>query len=242
MKKIYAMILSHNCGSLIKVAYNKIPKKYFSKIFITDDGSDDYSLKMIKELEIKITETKFSGYGSNVKNGLEFAFKDGADYVVEIHGDGAQFDPKAIIPALKFINDDYDFILGSRLINIKRTIQLKMPFPRFIANIFLSYIDKLVLKLPFSEFHSGFRIYGKKFKNVNMKNFSNDYLFSFEIIAHAAFKNFKCVEVPVECDYISEHTSHSYSGAIKYAILHFKTLFDYLVSKKTKFKIGLFKE
>jgi hypothetical protein len=242
MKNIYGMILSHNCGSLIEVAYKKIPKKYFHKIFITDDGSNVESMKIINGLNLEITKTKYSGYGSNVKNGLEFAFNNGADYVVEIHGDGAQFDPIAIIPALKFINRDYDFIIGSRFINIKRTKQLKMPFPRLVANLFLSFIDKLILKLPFTEFHTGFRIYGKKFKNVNMKNFSNDYLFSFEIIAKAAYDNFKCAEVPIECDYISEHTSHSYLGATIYALLHFKTLYDYLVTKYTRFKVGIFKD
>ena len=95
----------------------------------------------------------------------------------------------------------------------------------FSANLFLSKIDKLILQLPFTEFHTGFRIYGKQFNKMPYEKFSDDYLLSFEVIAFAAFMKFKSAEVPVECDYIDDHTSHSYIGASIYAIQHFLTLF-----------------
>jgi hypothetical protein len=84
-------------------------------------------------------------------------------------------------------------------------------------------------------------IYDRKIKNINFKNNSLDYLFSFEVIAQAAFNNFKCAEVPVECDYISDHTSHSYLGATLYAVKHFFVLKDYIISKYMKIKLGVFK-
>ena len=96
------------------------------------------------------------------------------------------------------------------------------------ANKFLSKIDRLILQLPFTEFHTGFRIYGKQFNRMPFEKFSDDYLLSFEVIAFAAFMNFKSAEVPVECDYIDDHTSHSYIGASIYAIQHFLTLFRFL--------------
>ncbi len=235
------MILSHNVENLLQTAYEKIPKGYFTEIFVTDDGSTDKSVSIAKSLGLKVIKSLKMGYGANVKNGINYAFSKGADYVVEIHGDGAQFHPKAIIPAITHIKNDVDFIIGSRLSNIKKAIELKIPIPRLFANLFLSYIDKKFLNLPFTEFHTGFRIYGKNFNKINLSNLSDGYLFSFEVIAKSAFYEFKCAEVPVECDYISDHTSHSYIGASIYAISHFKTLFDFFVSTKTKFKIGIFK-
>ena len=234
------MILCHNCGDLLKVAATKIPHDFFSEVFVTDDGSLDDSVSIAKNLGYKVIHSSKMGYGANVKNGLHYAFDNGADFVVEIHGDGAQFDPKAVFSAQKYIEEDYDFIIGSRMINLSRTLELKIPYPRLLANIGLSFIDRIILKLPFTEFHTGFRIYGKAFMDINFTQNSDDYLFSFEVIAQAAFEELRCAEVPVECDYISDHTSHSYRGAAIYALKHFGVLYDFIVSKNSRKRRGVF--
>jgi glycosyltransferase involved in cell wall biosynthesis len=241
MKKIFAMILSHNCADLLPTAVSRVPAEYFTNIFVTDDGSIDNSADVAKGLGLEVTHAPTSGYGANVKHGLRHAFDSGADYVVEVHGDGAQFNPAAIVPAIEFMQADYDFIIGSRFVNLKKTLELKIPYPRLVANYLLSTIDRTVLKLPFSEFHTGFRIYGPAFKEIMFEKNSDDYLFSFEVIAQAAYKELRCAEVPVECDYVSDHTSHSYLGASIYAIQHFFVLYDYLLSRITKRAKGVFR-
>ena len=135
---------------------------------------------------------------------------------------------------------NYDFIIGSRFIDIETTLNLGIPKPRYYANKFLSKIDRLILQLPFTEFHTGFRIYGKQFNRMPFEKFSDDYLLSFEVIAFAAFMNFKSAEVPVECDYIDDHTTHSYKGDSIYANQHFLTLFRFLLTK-VRIKSGIFR-
>ena len=130
------MILSHNCGELLIKAFDKIPHSEFNKIYITDDGSSDESLEIANSLGVQVITSNKSGYGANVKNGLKWGFENGADYIVEIHGDGAQFNPKAILPARKYINKKYDFIIGSRFIDTETTLKLGIPKPRYYANIF----------------------------------------------------------------------------------------------------------
>ena len=59
---------------------------------------------------------------------------------------------------------------------------------------------------------------------------SNNYLFSFEIILHAKKQNLKIGEVPVTCDYKSEHTSHKLFGrnsAFSYQLETFKLIYNY---------------
>jgi len=232
-KKIIAFILTHNCGHMLEKAYKKIPKNLVYRIIVSDDLSSDNANLVAKKLGLDFfTNPGFKGYGGNIKSAIKKSFELGADYAVEIHGDGAQFDPIAIRDAIKYIDTDYDLILGSRFIIKGLARKNGMPLIRYYANIGLSFFDRIVLNLPLTEFHTGFRVYSKNFYETLpiIKN-SNDYLFSFEVIAQASYFNLKVAEVPVEADYHSEHTSHSILGASVYAIKTFYILLIYLLAK-----------
>ncbi len=240
-KKIYGIVLSHDCEHMINQTISRIPHSLFDKIIISDDGSSDNSVMVYESLGYTVSKTKKRGYGANIKNALKSAFDDGADYVLEIHGDGAQFDPGAITRASRLLSNDTHLILGSRFIEKGKALKLGMPLPRYIANRILSYIDRMILRKNLSEFHTGFRIYSRKFNNIDQDNFSDDYLFSFQIIAYAVANNFNVDEIPVDCDYNSEHTSHGYLGASKYAIAHFLVLIWFILFKYLKIKRSIFK-
>ncbi len=239
---VVAMILSYNCAGMLERAYEKIPKDAVSGIFVTDDGSKDGSYEKALSLGIPaIGHSPNRGYGGNVKEGLKHAFGMGADYVVEIHGDGAQFDPRAIYSALPLMREGRDFIIGSRFQKPMLALKNGMPLIRFCANIFLSFFDRLVLGLPLTEFHTGFRIYGRRlYETLPLDKLSDDYLFSFQIIAQAAYYRLRVGEVPVEADYVSEHTSHKLSGAFKYALSTFAVLFGFLGAKTCLFRSAIF--
>ena len=117
MNKVFGMILSHNCEKLLPITLNKIPKSYFNKIFVTDDGSSDNSPQVASELGLPITKASTSGYGANVKHGLNYAFNNGADYVVEIHGDGAQFNPNAIGLRFGTVNGHSERLRNELMVN-----------------------------------------------------------------------------------------------------------------------------
>lgn len=231
--KIFAFILTHNCATMIEKAYKKIPKDFVSEIIVSDDKSSDSTIKIAKSLGLKvISNTGKKGYGGNLKCALKYCFAHGADYAVEIQGDGAQFNPQAIKPAYPLMLRNYDLILGSRFLFKGQALKNGMPVIRFIANRTLSFFDRIVLKLPLTEFHTGFRIYSKKlYKLMPLEFNANNYLFSFEVIAQAAYYNLKLGEVPVEADYISEHTSHGLLGASIYAINTFYILFKFLLAR-----------
>ena len=88
------------------------------------------------------------------------------------------------------------------------------------------------MRLPLTEFHTGFRIYSKRLvQSVPLEANSEDYLFSFQIIAQAAYYRLSVAEVPVEADYHSEHTSHAVSGAARYAIQTYGELLAFLLAR-----------
>ena len=233
MKRIIAFIMAYNVGHLLEKAYSKIPKNLVDEIIICDDGSNDQTELISKNLPIKYFKNSSNlGYGGNLKQSLKRCFDLGADYAIEIHGDGAQFNPIAINDAIPLINENYDLILGSRFTVPGLARKNGMPLVRYLANRGLSFFDRKILSLPLTEFHTGFRIYSKNlYQKIPINKNSDDYLFSFEIIAQAAYYKLNVAEVPVEADYHSDHTSHKISGAAIYAFQTFFVLFKFLLAK-----------
>ena len=96
-------------------------------------------------------------------------------------------------------------------------------------------MERLILKIPISDFHQVFKIYSKKlYKTLDINKFANCYLFSFEIIIYAKVFSLTIKEIPVLCDYKSPHTSHKLFGknsAFTYQLKTFKVLFLYLTNK-----------
>ncbi len=235
--KLVAFILSKNSFEKIEYTVSKLPK-IINDFFISEDSKDQNILKISNKNNYKlIYNNNPSGYGSNVKNSLKYAFNElKADYAIEVHGDNAQFDPSATYDALKFLEKDYDFILGSRFLKLKENMKYGYPLERMIPNFFISNIEKIILKIPLSDFHQGFRIYSKNFFNkLKLNSLSNDYLFSFETILFAKQENLKISEVPVLANYKLPHTSHKLFGrnsAFTYQIKTFRLIYKFLKNGK----------
>lgn len=237
--KIVGFILSRNNGNLIEKAIKKCPK-CINEIFISDDKSNDNTLEIAEKNGVQVfTNEKVNGYGGNVKNALKIAFENfDADYAVEIHGDGAQFHPNATYDALKIINDQItkpDLILGSRFLNFKNNMNMGYPLERMIPNFFISRIERILLKINITDFHQGFRIYSKNlYKTINLNNLADNYLLSFEVILHAKKNKLQICEIPVICDYKSDHTSHKLFGknsAFTYQLETFNLIYKYFKNK-----------
>lgn len=236
--KVIGIIMTYNCGDMIEDTYKKLPKKALSKIIVVDDGSTDNSVQVAKRLGIAAFTHKHGGYGANIKFGLKKAKEMGADYAIEIHGDG-QYDSSVIPAAIKKMGDGFDFLLGSRFTNLKHAIEDGMPLERYLSNLGLSFIDRIVLGVNLTEFHTGFRVYSKRLlKKITFEGTSDNYLYSFEIICQAKFYNLKIGEIPMRCTYKTIHTSISIKKSIFYALGTFQTLARYVMAKSgVKIKI-----
>ena len=78
--RVVGMILAYNCAPMLARAVERIPQKYFSNIFLTDDGSTDNTREEARRLGIKVIgHTPNRGYGGNVKAGLNHALALGAE-------------------------------------------------------------------------------------------------------------------------------------------------------------------
>ncbi len=230
--KVIGMIPAYNCAHLIRKAYEQVPKEYFDSIIIVDDGSTDDTLRVAQTLGVKVFTHTHSGYGGNIKYAIRKALLLGADYMIEIHGDG-QYDPGNIPDAIaKIQTGQYDFLLGSRFTSLFQPLRDKMSLARYVANIGMSFIDRLVLRIPLTEFHQGFRVYSRRLiDTVGLEHTSDDHLFSFQIIAKAAFAKLRVGEIPVRCNYGDEHTSINLRRSVVYAVLTFGVLAEFILAK-----------
>lgn len=223
------IILTYNCAHLVTEVYNRIPKNSVYRVIIIDDGSIDDIFGVAKKLNISLFSHPHIGYGGNMQFGLKKAYAMGADYVVEIHGDG-QYDPRVIPKALLYAKRNaHDLLLGTRFVPLTQPLYDGMPWMRYIANIGLSFVERIILQVKLSEFHSGFRIYSRKLiETINLKTSATGHLFSFEIIAQAKIFGLHIAEIPVRCDYKKDHTSISIRNAILFTFENFIVLFDYI--------------
>lgn len=238
--KVIGIIMIYNCGDMIEETYKKLPKKALNKIIVVDDGSTDNSVKIAKSLGLDVYTHKHGGYGTNIKFGLKKAKELGADYAIEIHGDG-QYDSSVIPAAIeKSKKYGFDLLLGSRFTNLKQAINDGMPLSRYLANLGLSFFDRLVLGVNLTEFHTGFRVYSRRLlEKISFEDTSENYLYSFEIICQIRYFNLKLGEIPMHCDYKSSHTSISIKKSIFYALGTFEVLGKYMLAKMG-LKINIF--
>jgi glycosyltransferase involved in cell wall biosynthesis len=232
--RVVALILAYNVERLLEKALRKIPPGLVDDVFVMDDGSRDGTSEVARRLGLTVYRNPRNlGYGGNLREGLRRAVRDhGADYVVEIHGDGAQFNPEAIGAALPLMRAGVPFVIGSRFVHRGRARENGMSLARFLANKGLSALARRVLRLPLTEFHSGFRIYARGLiEALPLDANASDHLFSFEILAQAAYHAVDVREVPVEADYLSEHTSISLWQATVYSFDNLVCLAKYLLAK-----------
>ena len=226
--KVIGIILAYKHATFLERLYQGLPSSGLDSVIIANDDSGDNIDAIAARLSIPCFTHPRLGYGGNIKYGMRKAIEMGADYLVEIHGDN-QFDTAFIIPAIDKMNQGYDLVLGSRFIDRHQPLRDKMPIVKYLSNIGLSFIARIILRVPVTEFHTGARIYSRQMiEAIDLTQTSNNFLFGFEILAQAAFHDFKFGEVPTRCYYDKEHTTITLWNSTIYAFQMVSVLIKYI--------------
>ncbi len=230
--KIIAILLAYNASETLGKFYKEFPKKFVDDIILIDDASKDNTFELAKKLGIHSYKNPINlGYGGNMKKALAVAIKCGADVIIDIHPDG-EYKPLAIPEALRKIQEGNQFVLGNRFTNLTKPIKSGMYIWKLIPLRLLNSLDSLILGVRLNDFHQGFRIYTRDMlEQINFEVNSNDYLFSFEIIAQSIFEKIKISQVPVETNYTGKKRGASLKHSIKYSLGTFKILLLFLLAK-----------
>ena len=227
-KKILIFIITYKASYRLKKTFDLIKfknlKNYKLKILISDDNSKDDTIEIAKKIYKKNksfvilkNNKKRLNYGGNIKSCLNYALKNNFEYAVMVHGDG-QYHPKYILPIIKKLEQNNSAaVCGSRMINKKNALKGKMPFYKFIGNIFLTKLFNIIYSTNYTDCHTGYWIYNLKYLNKNkLFNLTNTFNFDNQMRINLIKNNLKIKEIPIKTIYGNERSSIHLIYALKF--------------------------
>ncbi len=218
--RVVIVMPAYNAAKTLEDTLRKIPEGYFDEIVVVDDHSRDETTELAKRLHLKaIRHPHNVGYGGNQKTCYMEALRDGADIVVMLHPDG-QYDPAIIPDMVKPIAEGRaEMVLGSRMMTPGGAKAGGMPLWKRIANWFLTTVENTVMRRKFTECHTGYRAYSRRFlETVPFLRNSNNFVFDTEVIFQAVQFDMPVVEVPVSTRYFEDASSVGFRTGVVYGL------------------------
>jgi glycosyltransferase involved in cell wall biosynthesis len=240
---IVVVMPAYNAASTVVQTRDQIPPNLISKIILVDDKSKDETVPIARDLENVevIVHPHNVGYGGNQKTCYMAALREGADVVVMLHPDG-QYDP-AILPAMvnPILAGEAEMTLGSRFLQPGGPAAGGMPKYKIVANRFLTTVENYVLGTHFSELHTGYRAYSRKFlETVPFLRNANDFVFDTQIIAQSVAFGMPVEEVPVQTKYFSDASSTTLKQSIVYGVKTLAVMLRFRLHTSARLKAAIF--
>ena len=235
---------AYNAEATLEQTVRDIPDDIVDEIILVDDFSKDRTVEIAKRLDLTVIQhSENRGYGANQKTCYDEALNRNADIVVMIHPD-YQYDPKIIPYALGFIEKNIcDIIIGSRIRDRKEAIKGGMPLYKYFSNRLLTIIENIVFGQNLGDFHSGFRVFrAEVLERINYHRNSNDFVFDTQILAQAAYFDFRLGDVPIPARYFPEASSIGLYNSIKYGLGTLGVVIKYLLQRSRLYRFKLFAE
>jgi glycosyltransferase involved in cell wall biosynthesis len=211
---------AYNAAKTLEDTFRAIPPGYYDEVVVVDDFSRDGTVAEAQRLNLKaIRHPHNVGYGGNQKTCYMEALRDGATIVVMLHPDG-QYDPAIIPEMLRPIREGRaDMVLGSRMMIPGGAARGGMPLWKRIANRFLTFFENLAMGRSFSECHTGYRAYSRRFlETVPFLRNSNGFVFDTEVIFQAVHFSLPVVEVPISTRYFEDASSVGFKAGVVYGL------------------------
>ena len=230
---VIVVMPAYNAARTLASTWRAIPPEVVDDVLLVDDRSHDETLTVAAGLPIRVLALPHNvGYGGNQKTCYLEALRLDADIVVMLHPDG-QYDP-ALIPRLiePIVRGEADLCLGSRMIIPGGARRGGMPLYRLVSNKVLTSIENRALETSFSELHTGYRAYSRRFlQTVPFLRNSNEFVFDTQIIAQAVAFGLQIAEVPIETRYHADASSTSMRANIRYGLGTLATMVRYRLDR-----------
>ena len=232
-KRIAVVMPAYNAEKTLLKTYQEIPKGVVDEVILTDDASQDNTVKVAEELNITtLAHSKNMGYGANQKTCYQEAVRRNCDIVIMLHPD-YQYTPKLITAMASMIAEGvFDVVIGSRILGNK-AMAGGMPVYKYFSNRFLTGVDNFIINQKLSEYHTGYRAFSREvLTTIPLLENSDDFVFDNEMLLQTLYFDFNVGEVSCPAKYFEEASSISFRRSVKYGLEVLKTATKYFLAKR----------
>lgn len=217
--RVVAVFICYRARATLEAFHRDFPYARVDHAILVDDASDDGSYELARSLGIDARQNPRNvGYGGNLKRALALALAGGADTIVDLHPDG-EYLPSAIGPALARVAAGADLVLGNRFARGRSPRSSGMYAWKVAPLRVLNAVHRRLVGVAVHDLHQGFRVYTRRLlERVRFETYSDDYLFSFELLRDAARAGARIEEVPVVTRYRGEKRGASLRASVRYTL------------------------
>ena len=196
---VFIVIAAFNEGRKIGLVIEDLKKYGYSSIVAVDDGSSDATVRSAEGAGAMVLRHAFNrGQGASLKTGIEYALRNGAEFIVTFDADG-QHHASDIVQLLEPLQaGTADIAIGSRF--LLESTQKNIPLLRKVAlkaGIFFLY---LLYGIHVTDSQNGLRAMTRHAaKTIEIKQDRMSH--AGEILDSIHRKNLRFVEVPVHITY-----------------------------------------
>jgi len=236
-KRVVVVMPAYNAAKTLRITHEEVmAQEVVDLVIVVDDASHDETLAIARALPgTKVHgHPENRGYGANQKTCYRLALEEQADIVIMVHPD-YQYTPK-LIPAMVSLigNEVYHCVLGSRILG-GYALKGHMPFWKYVANRFLTFIENLLLGTKLSEYHTGYRAYSREaLERLPFEVNSDDFVFDNQVLAQMHWFGYSIAEISCPTKYFPEASSINFRRSVKYG---FGCLWTGLVFRMVKMKL-----
>lgn len=160
------------------------------EVLIADNGSSDGSQTIARDAGARVIDVPTRGYGAALIAGIQ---NSGSKYVVMGDADDS-YALDDLVPFMIELENGFDLVMGNRF---KGGISPgAMPWlHKYLGNPILSWLGKVLFKVPISDFHCGLRAFRTdSIRSLNLKSTGME--FASEMVVKASLNGLKITEVP----------------------------------------------
>ena len=220
-QKIVVVMPAYNAARTLRQTYDEVmTQDIVDLVIVVDDASHDETVAIARTLPNVQVEVhpENRGYGANQKTCYRLALAAGADIIIMIHPD-YQYTPQ-LIPAMAALVGSglYPCVLGSRILG-GGALRGGMPWWKYVANRFLTFVENFLIGAKLSEYHTGYRAFSRQLlERLPLQTNSNDFVFDNQILAQIIALGCAIGEVTCPARYMPEASSINFRRSVRYGL------------------------